>query len=124
MNPTKKMKSEPVASGLTACAGVAHGYLAFTHATAERLHEQEKPVILLKSMTDVSDIHIMEFCSGIATLKGGMICHAAIIARAWNIPCVVGLGATAPTTDLAEGMEVTLKDGGLYLTATEEGAKV
>ena len=41
-------------------------------------------------MTTPDIIHICKKASAIVTDEGGALCHAAVIARENNIPCIVG----------------------------------
>lgn len=53
----------------------------------------------------VSDARLRKF-DGIITDHGGMGCHAAIIAREYNIPCIVGTGIA--TKSVAHGDTILL----------------
>ena len=44
--------------------------------------------------------------SGIITDEGGITCHAAIVAREWGIPCLIG--TRKATSVLKDGMTVRL----------------
>jgi len=48
--------------------------------------------ILLAWFADPDWLDILENASGLVTAVGGMLCHAAIIARELEIPCVTGIG--------------------------------
>lgn len=48
--------------------------------------------ILLAWFTDPDWLDILQKASGLVTAVGGMLCHAAIIARELEIPCVTGIG--------------------------------
>lgn len=48
--------------------------------------------ILVCDMTSPEYIHLMQQAAAIVTNRGGMLCHAAIIARELKKPCVVGTG--------------------------------
>ena len=50
----------------------------------------DMPLIAVDDMTDVSIIFSIAKISGIVTQQGGMTCHAAILAREFNLPTVVG----------------------------------
>ncbi len=41
-------------------------------------------------MTNPSVVPILSRCKGLITDEGGITCHASIVAREWNIPCIVG----------------------------------
>ena len=48
--------------------------------------------ILLAWFTDPDWLDVLQNASGLVTAVGGMLCHAAIIARELEIPCVTGIG--------------------------------
>ena len=56
------------------------------------LHLMKKGEILISSMTLPDFVPAMEKASAIVTDEGGILCHAAIIARELKIPCIVGTG--------------------------------
>ena len=49
-----------------------------------------KKVILVRSETSPEDVHGMMVSQGILTARGGLVSHAAVVARGWGIPAVVG----------------------------------
>ena len=46
--------------------------------------------ILIASMTTPDLISAMEKASGFITDEGGITCHAAILSREFDVPCIVG----------------------------------
>jgi pyruvate,orthophosphate dikinase len=52
--------------------------------------ESGKNVILVRYATDPSDIEGMSKSVGILTQTGGLVSHAAVVARGWGKSCVVG----------------------------------
>ena len=44
----------------------------------------------MRSQTSPDDVHGMARSVGILTSTGGLACHAAVVARGWDIPAVVG----------------------------------
>ena len=47
-------------------------------------------VILVRSETSPEDVHGMLASEGILTARGGLVSHAAVVARGWGKPAVVG----------------------------------
>ena len=47
-------------------------------------------VILVRSETSPEDVHGMLAAEGILTARGGLVSHAAVVARGWGKPAVVG----------------------------------
>lgn len=70
------------------------------------LHEFEDGDVLVADMTAPDWEPVMKRASAIVTNRGGRTCHAAIIAREFGIPAVVG--AVGATTKLQDGQEVTI----------------
>ena len=72
----------------------------------DELGSFEKGEILVAPMTDPDWEPILARAGAVVTDHGGRTCHAAIVSRELDIPCVVGTGAA--TRDLADGTEVTV----------------
>lgn len=95
--PTKKVVETSVdeelvhiAQGLAASPGSATGKAVFTADMAVKYVNNGDKVILVREETSPDDIHGMQVSQGILTQKGGLVSHAAVVARGWNIPAVVG----------------------------------
>ena len=83
----------PLVTGLPASPGTASGEIATTPETAVEVAEAGRAVILVRSETSPNDVHGMAKAAGILTAKGGLASHAAVVARGWGIPAVVGASA-------------------------------
>lgn len=70
----------------------------------EDFHKMEKGDVLVTTMTTPDFVPLMQKASAIITDIGGLLCHAAIISRELNIPCVIGTKFS--TQLLKDGMEV------------------
>jgi pyruvate,orthophosphate dikinase len=82
------------ASGVNASPGAAVGQIYFDADTAERMHkEQKQNVIMVRPFTKPDDVHGMLAAEGILTSEGGATSHAAVVARQFGVPCVVGASA-------------------------------
>ena len=81
-----------LAKGTAASPGAACGRVVFDKNEAVRLHG-ETPVILVRIDTTPEDAAGMLVAKGILTSTGGPSSHAALVARGWGIPCVVGCEA-------------------------------
>jgi len=81
---------EPLTRGLSASPGAAVGRVYFTADDAVRMHRDGQTVILVRSETSPEDVHGMQVSAGILTARGGLVSHAAVVARGWGIPAVVG----------------------------------
>jgi pyruvate, orthophosphate dikinase len=80
----------PIATGLPASPGMATGELATDPGVAREVAEAGRSVILVRAETSPDDVHGMEKAAGILTSRGGLASHAAVVARGWGIPAVVG----------------------------------
>lgn len=89
-----KARGDLIASGLNVSPGAASGILAFDADTAERLsREEKKAVIMARPETKPDDVHGMLAARGIVTSRGGRTSHAALVARQFGKPAVVGATA-------------------------------
>lgn len=79
------------ASGVNASPGAAVGQAYFDADTAERMAKEEgREVIMVRPFTKPDDVHGMLASKGILTSEGGATSHAAVVARQFGVPCVVG----------------------------------
>ena len=81
-----------LAKGTAASPGAATGRVVFEKGDAIRM-SAEGPVILVRPETTPDDAGGMLVSKGILTSTGGPSSHAALVARGWGIPCVVGCEA-------------------------------
>jgi pyruvate,orthophosphate dikinase len=86
---TKKV----IAKGLAASPGAAVGKVYFTADEAADASDRGEKVILVRSETSPEDVHGMMVSEGILTARGGLVSHAAVVARGWGTPAVVGAEA-------------------------------
>jgi pyruvate,orthophosphate dikinase len=81
-----------IAEGLNVSPGAAVGIVAFDADTAERWAKEEgKKVIMVRPETKPDDVHGMLAAEGILTSRGGRTSHAALVARQFGTPAVVGV---------------------------------
>ncbi|HSB66482.1 MAG TPA: pyruvate, phosphate dikinase, partial [Anaerolineales bacterium] len=79
------------AKGVNASPGAAVGQIYFDANTAEKQARQNKQdVIMVRPFTKPDDVHGMIAAKGVLTSEGGATSHAAVVARQFGIPCVVG----------------------------------
>lgn len=79
-----------VADGLNASPGAAVGEVVFTADEAAERGSDGEAVILVRPETSPDDIHGMIAAQGILTSRGGLVSHAAVVARGMGKPAVVG----------------------------------
>ena len=90
LHPQFSSKGTVLAKGLGASPGAAVGRVYFTADHAVDADERGEPVMLVRSETSPEDIHGMLVSQGILTARGGLVSHAAVVARGWGTPAVVG----------------------------------
>ncbi|MCW5866656.1 MAG: pyruvate, phosphate dikinase [Candidatus Eremiobacteraeota bacterium] len=82
-----------LAKGTGAAPGAACGKVVFEANDAVEEAAKGHPVILVRPETTPDDAHGMAVAKGILTSTGGPSSHAALVARGWGIPCIVGCEA-------------------------------
>jgi len=117
---TERVDAGPaLTTGLAASPGVAAGEIVTTPEAAVEAAAAGRTVILVRAETSPDDVHGMVAAAGILTASGGLASHAAVVARSWGIPAVVGAAALEVGSDgirigarhLAAGETITI-DGG------------
>jgi pyruvate,orthophosphate dikinase len=93
LHPQFKSKSKALAKGLAASPGAAVGKVYFTADDAVVAVARGEAVILVRNETSPEDVHGMMVAKGILTARGGLVSHAAVVARGWGTPAVVGADA-------------------------------
>jgi pyruvate,orthophosphate dikinase len=93
LHPQFAGKGAVLATGLAASPGAAVGKVYFTADDACDADERGEPVILVRNETSPEDVHGMMISQGILTARGGLVSHAAVVARGWGTPAVVGAEA-------------------------------
>ncbi len=98
LHPQFSGSGHPVLTkGLGASPGAAVGRVYFTADEAQAAAEQGEKVVLVRSETSPEDVHGMLAAEGILTARGGLVSHAAVVARGWGKPAVVGAEAVRIT---------------------------
>ena len=75
--------------GTGACPGTATGKIRVV-VKAEDLAANQEPIIIVCPMTTVQFTPYLAHAQAIITDEGGVTCHAAVLAREFRIPCVIG----------------------------------
>ncbi len=102
------------AKGINASPGAASGQIYFDANTAEKMAKEHKQaVIMVRPFTKPDDVHGMLAAKGVLTSEGGASSHAAVVARQFGVPCVVG--ASMMQIDLEKRLMasngITVKEG-------------
>ena len=93
LHPQFAGKGTVLAKGLAASPGAAVGRVYFTADDAVNADERGDKVILVRNETSPEDVHGMMVSQGILTARGGLVSHAAVVARGWGTPAIVGADA-------------------------------
>jgi pyruvate, orthophosphate dikinase len=83
----------PLAKGLNASPGGAVGKVYFTADDSEARANAGERVILVRPETSPDDLHGMIAAEGILTSRGGLVSHAAVVARGMGKPAICGADA-------------------------------
>ncbi len=111
---TAEAEGKMFATGVNASPGAAVGRVYFDADTAEaKAKDEGQDVIMVRPFTKPDDVHGMLASKGILTSEGGATSHAAVVARQFGIPCVVGASAIRIDQEnrLVRAGEVTVKEG-------------
>ena len=115
LDPSAVKKVKPIAKGLNVSPGAAVGIIAFEPGLAERWAKEEgKDVILVRPETRPDDVHGMLAANGVVTSKGGRTSHAALVARQFGKPAVVGVSEIEIDLDnhlMKIGDDLIIKEG-------------
>ena len=109
-----KVEGRVYAQGVNAGPGAAVGQIYFDADTAERMAKEEKQeVIMVRPFTKPDDVHGMLAARGILTSEGGATSHAAVVARQFGVPCVVGASSIRIDLDrrVMEAGGVVVREG-------------
>src|SRR3990172_1536372 len=83
-----------LATGLNVSPGAAVGQIALDADLAEKWAKEDgRQVIMVREVTTPDDVHGMLAAQGILTSRGGTASHAALVARQFGKPAVVGCAA-------------------------------
>lgn len=77
----------------------------------EELDRFKAGEILVTSMTSIDFVPVMKKAKAIVTNEGGITCHAAIISRELNVPCVIGTNIATKVLKTGDVVEVDATNG-------------
>ncbi|HMY68309.1 MAG TPA: PEP-utilizing enzyme, partial [Leptospiraceae bacterium] len=80
-----------IAKGLNVSPGAAVGQVAFDADLAVKWAAEGRKVIMVRPETKPDDVHGMLAAKGILTSRGGRTSHAALVARQFGKPAIVGV---------------------------------
>ena len=108
MKNSKFANKKVLIKGLGACEGVIEGVVKIVFDPSE-VNNLPPNTILVVPNTDPSWATLLLQAKGIITNTGNLLCHAAIVAREFEIPCIVG---TINATEVLKNGQKILMDGG------------
>ena len=111
LHPQFAEKGKVLATGLAASPGAAVGAVYFTADEAANAAEAGEKVILVRNETSPEDVHGMMVAEGILTARGGLVSHAAVVARGWGTPAIVGAEAIKIKGDQFAVGDVVVRKG-------------
>ncbi|MDE7056479.1 MAG: phosphoenolpyruvate synthase, partial [Lactobacillus sp.] len=125
-NESTPAQQNTLLQGLPASPGVASGRVHVIDDPKD-IKEFKEGEVLVTLMTSPDWVPAMKKASAIITNNGGMTCHAAIVSREMEIPCLVGTASRdkAATQTLKTGQLVTVdaKNGVVYEGAVKKEKK-
>jgi len=87
-----KTAGDMLAKGINVSPGAAFGVIALEADLAQKwANEEGKNVIMVRPETKPDDVHGMLASKGILTSRGGRTSHAALVARQFGKPAIVGV---------------------------------
>lgn len=101
----KEEKLITLVKGLPASPGIGRGKVKLIKDISE-INKVNEGYVLVTAMTNPDMVPAMRKCAGVVTDEGGRTCHAAIVSRELQIPCIVG--AKTATKTLKTGDTVTV----------------
>ena len=108
------LSNKIIVKGLPASPGAAYGRVHIIYSP-ENISDFKKGEILVTDMTSPDWGPAMQKAAAIITNSGGLTCHAAIVSREMQIPCLVG------TKSLGISASDVLKDGQLITVDSKNG---
>ena len=125
--------ADVLAEGLAASPGRAVGVVCTDIDETLARAGRGEPVILVRRETSPADVAGMAEAAGLVTTVGGIVSHAAVVARSWGIPAVVGAAAIEVSAGgividgrrVPAGETVTVDgDRGLLLRGAHPGSRM
>ena len=95
---------------MPAQVGVARGVVKIVNIKRD-LNKMRKGNILVSTATNPELLSAMKKAAAIVTDEGGITCHAAIVSRELEIPCVVGTGFATQILKDGDRVEVNATKG-------------
>jgi pyruvate,orthophosphate dikinase len=98
-------EADLLTTGLGASPGAGVGRVYLTADDVVAAVERGEQALLIRHETSPEDVHGMAAAEGVLTARGGLVSHAAVVARQWGKPAVVG----AEDVEIGDGV-ITVGD--------------
>lgn len=109
----KEEKLITLVKGLPASPGIGRGKVKLIKDISE-INLVEEGDVLVTAMTNPDMVPAMRKCAGVVTDEGGRTCHAAIVSRELQIPCIVGAKTATKTLKTGDAVTVDAVRGIVY----------
>ena len=109
----KEEKLITLVKGLPASPGIGRGKVKLIKDISE-INLVEEGDVLVTAMTNPDMVPAMRKCAGVVTDEGGRTCHAAIVSRELQIPCIVGVKTATKTLKTGDTVTVDAVRGIVY----------
>lgn len=86
--PEDKLVTIKEIKGKSAYPGIVKGQVRIIRSRQDMANFQDNEIIV-SGMTDPSYLPIMKRAAAFVTNEGGLLCHAAIVARELKKPCII-----------------------------------
>ena len=96
--------------GFTANRGMVKG-VAKVILSSRDFHKLQLGEILVTTMTSIDFVPIMQKAAAFVTNEGGITCHASIVAREMNKPCIIGTQIATKLINDGDLVEVDATNG-------------
>ncbi|MBA7490650.1 hypothetical protein ES702_01191 [subsurface metagenome] len=110
LDKTFEISKEDIITGATACKGKVSGTVKIIKSV-EAFGKFNHEDVLVTSMTRVEFMPVVRKAAAIVTDEGGITCHAAIVSRELNIPCIIGTKVATKTLKDGDEVEVDADKG-------------
>lgn len=104
--------------GHVAFAGSASGTVRIINTTDD-IAKVNQGDILVSVMTNANYLPTMKKAAAIVTDEGGITCHAAIVARELNIPCIIGTKTATSILQNGDMVSVDAHNGTVEIIKNE-----
>lgn len=120
----KKAISDKKFYGMVACRGKARGEVIKIsledYGDYEHIFKQKKDYVLVSPMTRPEIVPYLEHVVAIVTDEGGITCHASIISREFDKPCIVGTDIATKVLKNGDEVEVDANNGIVRIIAKKK----